>query len=122
MSLLVGVFGDPAQAVAALEVLRAARVDTDHVRLIAGPDETGELAAAASPGTAIAAGPAEPVVGAILERSVSDRQLRSLERRVADGAVLLVANDVDDASLESVGTALRERGARDVITRDQPIG
>ncbi len=120
MSLLVGIFGNPEQAVAALDVLRAARVDTDRVRLIAGPDDTGGLAAAASPGIAIAAGPAGPVVGALLERDVPDNQRRSLEQRVADGAVLLMAEEVDDASVGSVGEALRERGAADVITRAQP--
>ena len=120
MSLLVGVFDDPEHAVGALEVLRAARVNTDHVRLIGGPDDTGDLATAASPGIAIAAGPAEPVVEALLEKDVPDAQRRSLEQRVAHGAVLLMAQEVDDATAGSIGPALREHGAADVITRAQP--
>jgi hypothetical protein len=117
MPRVLGLFADRGQAVAALEGLRAARFDTDGVRLVGGPSKAGELAADAGPGASVAAGPTPAVVGSLLEGDLAEEQLRSFERRVAEGAVLLVAEDVDEAGARQLTTLLRERGAEQVVAQ-----
>jgi hypothetical protein len=116
MPRVLGLFADNGRAVAALEGLRAARFDTDRVRLVGGSTQPGELAAEAGPGATVAAGPAGAVVRGVLEGELAEEQLRSLERRVAEGAVLLVTEDLDEAGARQLTTLLRERGAEQVVS------
>jgi hypothetical protein len=100
--------------VATLEALRAARFDLDHVRLVGGPSEPGELASEAGAGTSVAAGPAGAVLGGLLEGRVPNDQLQVAERRLAEGAVLLLSDELDDAASQQLVAVLRERGAEEI--------
>ena len=115
MMRVLGLFAEREQAVAVLEWLRASRFDTDRVRLVGGPAGAGDLGADAGPGATVAAGPAGAVVGGLLEGDLATDQLRSVARRVAEGAVLLMAEDVDEAGARQLTTLLRERGAEQVV-------
>jgi hypothetical protein len=85
------------------------------VQLVGGPGKAGELGAEAGAGATVAAGPAGAVVGGLLEGDLTEEQLRSFERRVAEGAVLLVAEDVDEAGARELTRVLREHGAEHVV-------
>jgi hypothetical protein len=65
----------------------------------------------------VAVGPAGAVVGGLLEGELAEEQLRSFERRVAEGAVLLVAEDIDEAGARQLATLLRESGAEQVVAQ-----
>ena len=119
MALVVGVFADRERALAAIEALRAARFDTDRVRVVGGPGDAGELGGEAGPGASVAAGPTEPVVGGLLEGSVPRDQLRSIEDRVGEGAVLLVADDLEESAAQELVGLLRAQGAQDVAAPGQ---
>jgi hypothetical protein len=111
-----GLFADREQAVGTLEALRAARFDTERVRLVGGPDHPGELASDAGPGTAVAAGPASAVAGGLLQGAVSEDELQSIGRRLSEGAVLLLSDDLDATAAEQLVQVLRERGAEQVAS------
>ena len=111
-----GLFAHREQAVAALEALRAARFDVDRVRLVGGPNDPGGLASEAGAGTSVAAGPANAVVGGLLQGRVSEDEAHSVEARLSEGAVLLMSDDLDDAAGQQLAQVLREHGAEDVTS------
>jgi hypothetical protein len=114
MPIVHGLFAHREQAVAALEALRAARFDIDHVRLVGGPSEPGELAREAGAGTNVAAGPVSPVLGGLLQGRVPEDQLQAAEQRLSEGAVLLLSDELDEAAGQQLAAVLREHGAEDV--------
>ena len=114
MPTVYGLFGDRQRAVAALEALRAARFDVERLRLVGGPNEPGALASDAGPGTAVAAGPASAVAGGILQGDVSEGDLHAIERRLSEGAVLLISDDLDEAAGNHLVNVFREGGAEQV--------
>jgi len=116
MAIVHGLFAHREQAVATLEALRVARFDVDHVRLVGGPREPGELASEAGAGTSVAAGPAGAVLGGLLQGRVPEAQLQAAERRLAEGAVLLLSDELDDAASQQFMAALREHGAEDITS------
>ena len=116
MPLVHGLFAHRDQALAALEALRSARFDVDRVRLVGGPSDPGELAREAGAGTSVAAGPAEAVVGALLQGRVPEDQAQSVERKLSEGAVLLMSEDLDEAAAQQLTQILREHSAEDVTS------
>lgn len=116
MPVVHGLFTDGDKAVATLEALRAVRFDTDKVRLVAGPQHAGDFATSAGAGASLAAGPAEAVVGGLMQAQVPPDEQQSIAKRMDEGAVLLVADDLDDAQAEQLAGILREHGAERVTT------
>lgn len=113
MPVVHGLFTDGDHAVAAIEALRAGRFPTDHMRLIAGPQHAAEFAASAVT-TNLSAGPTEPLVSGMLDKYVPGARLTDLERRIDEGAVLLLAEDLEDEEANRLSSSLREQGAQDV--------
>ena len=113
MPAVHGLFADGDRAVAALESLRSGRLPTDQMRLIAGPQHAAEFATSAA-GTNVSAGPTEPLVSGVLERYVTGDKLAELERRVDEGAVLLLAEGLDDDEANRLSASLRDNGAQNV--------
>jgi len=113
MPAVHGVFADGDRAVAAIETLRTGRFPTDRMRLIAGPQHAAEFAASAAT-TNLAAGPTEPLVGGLLDKYLASDKLTKLEHRLDEGAVLLLAEDLEDDEANRLGNSLREQGAQDV--------
>jgi len=109
-----GLFSDGERAVSTLEALRTARFDTDKVRLVAGPQHAGEFGADAGSAASVAAGPSEAIVGGLLDAQVSGDEQRSLQERLDQGAVLLVADELDDAAAEQLRGILRSHCAEEV--------
>jgi hypothetical protein len=116
MPLVHGLFAHRDQALAALEALRAARFDVDRVRLVGGPSDPGELASEAGAGTSVAAGPANAVVGGLLQGRVPEDQAQAVETKLSEGAVLLLSDDLDDAAAQQLTQILREHNAEDVTS------
>ena len=113
MPVVHGLFDDGDRAVAALESLRTERFPTDHMRLIAGPRHAAEFATNA-PATSVSAGPTGPLVSGELEGYLSGERLTDVERRLEEGAVLLLADDLDQDEANRLSASLRERGAQGV--------
>ena len=113
MPVVHGLFADGDRAVAAIETLRAGRFPTDQMRLIAGPQHAAEFAASAAT-TNLAAGPTEPLVSGLLDKYVVADKLTDLERRLDEGAVLLLAEDLEDEEANRLSSSLREQGAQNV--------
>lgn len=113
MAVVHGLFADGDRAVGAVELLRAGRFPTERLRLIAGPNHVGEFGTSAA-STGVAAGPTEALVSGQLEKYVSGDRLTELERRITDGAVLLLAEDLEDEEAQRLSASLREHGAQDV--------
>src|SRR5579864_640051 len=113
MPVVQGLFADGDRAVAAIETLRAGRFPTDQMRLIAGPQHAAEFAASAAT-TNLSAGPTEPLVGGLLDKYVASDKLTDLERRLDEGAVLLLAEDLEDDEANRLSSSLREHGAQNV--------
>jgi hypothetical protein len=106
-------FANSDQATTTLEALRTGRFDTQHIKLVAGPEHTAEFGV--STGTAsVAAGPTEPLVGGLLQTRVSPDDLRSIEQRLDQGGVLLLAEDLSDDEAQRLSATLREHGAERV--------
>ena len=113
MPLVHALFADGDSAVASLEALRTGRFPTDHMRLIAGPQHAAEFAASAAT-TNVAAGPIEPLLSGLLDRYVVGDKLTDLERRLDEGAVLLLAEDLDPDEANRLTRQLREQGVQNV--------
>jgi hypothetical protein len=111
-----GLFAGREQALATLEALRAARFDVDRVRLVGGPSEPGELASEAGAATNVAAGPASAVLGGLLQGHVPEDELHSVEKRLSEGAVLLMSDELDEAAAQKLVEILRDRDAENVTT------
>jgi hypothetical protein len=111
-----GLFTDGDQAVSTLEALRTARFDTDKVRLVAGPQHAGEFGASTGSTASVAAGPSDAVVGGLLDAQVPTSERESIQKRLDEGAVLLVADELDDAAAEQLSGILRSHGAEEVTT------
>jgi len=116
MPMVHGLFADGAQAVSTLEALRTVRFDTDKVRLVAGPQHGGEFGADVGASASVAAGPSDAIVGGLLDVQVATSQRESIQKRLDEGAVLLVADELDDAAAEQLSGILREHGAEEVAT------
>jgi hypothetical protein len=117
MPVVHGLFADGDRAVASLEALRTGRFPTDHMRLIAGPQHATEFAISAAT-TNVAAGPTEPLVTGLLDRYMVGEKLTALERRLDEGAVLLLAEDLDEDEANRLSGSLREQGAQEVEVLD----
>jgi hypothetical protein len=117
MPVVHGLFADGDRAVAAIETLRTGRFPTDHMRLIAGPRHAAEFAASAAT-TNLSAGPTEPLVSGALDKYVQGAKLTDLERRIDEGAVLLLAEDLEGDEANRLSSSLREQGAQDVEVVD----
>jgi hypothetical protein len=113
MTIVQGLFDNGDRAVATLEALRAGRFPTDQMRLIAGPAHAAEFAISAVT-TNVSAGPTEPLLTGMLDRYVPADRLAQLERRLDEGAVLLLADDLDKEEADRLSATLREHGAQDV--------
>jgi hypothetical protein len=113
MPVVRALFNSGDQAVATLETLRSGRFPTDQMRLIAGPDHATEFATS-TPGANVSAGPTEPLISGLLDKHLSAERLNELEQRIEEGAVLLLAQDLDDDEAQRLSTSLREHGAQDV--------
>jgi hypothetical protein len=113
MPVVHGLFADGDRAVGAIETLRTGRFPTDHMRLIAGPQHAAEFAASAAT-TNLSAGPTEPLVSGLLDKYVARDKLTDLERRLDEGAVLLLAEDLEDDEAKRLSSRLREQGAQNV--------
>jgi hypothetical protein len=113
MPIVHGLFADGDRAVATIETLRTERFPTDHMRLIAGPHHAAEFAASAAT-TNLSAAPTEPLVSGVLDKYVAPDRLADLEHRLDDGAVLLLAEDLDQDEANRLSANLRERGAQNV--------
>lgn len=113
MSAVEALFANSDQAVSTLEALRTERIDTQHIKLVAGPEHAADFGASA--GTAsVAAGPTEPLVEGLLQTHVTPQDLRSIEQRLDQGAVLLLAEDLSDEEAQRLSATLREHGAERV--------
>jgi|SRR5579864_1506801 len=113
MPIVQGLFADGEKAVTTLELLRAGRFATDHMRLIAGPRHATEFATSAAT-TNVSAGPTEPLISGMLDKYVSGDRLGELERRIDEGAVLLLADEIDEEEANRLSASLREHGAQNV--------
>ena len=111
MPVVHGLFADGDEAVATLEALRAARFDTEKVRLVAGPQHAGDFAANAGAAASVAAGPSGAIVGGLLRAQMPADEQQSILKRLDEGAVLVLADDLDDAAAEQLSGILRDRGA-----------
>jgi hypothetical protein len=117
MSIVHGLFPDGNRAVATIEALRTGRFPTDHMRLIAGPRHATEFAISAAT-TNVSAAPAEPLVSGLLDKYVAPDHLAELEHRLDEGAVLLLAEDLDHDEADRLSASLRDQGAEDVAVAD----
>ena len=113
MPIVHGLFADGDRAVASMETLRTGRFPTDHMRLIAGPHHAAEFAASAVT-TNVSAAPTEPLVTGLLDKYVDATRLAELEHRLDEGAVLLLAEDLDQDEANRLSDSLRQQGAQDV--------
>src|SRR5579872_6225255 len=107
MPTLVGVFGSSEQALEAVEALRGSQLHTDSLRLVGRTEETAELASAESAGAAIAAGPPKSVVDSLLGADLSPDELEQARRRVEEGGVVVVADELDEGTAKSLAEHLR---------------
>jgi hypothetical protein len=115
MAVVLGLLADRGQALAIIEALRYQRFELDHVRLVGGSDTTDSLASETGPGTVVASGPANAVVGGLLQGSVSEDQLRALTSRLDQGGVAVLGEDLDDTAADQLTNLLRQHGAE--VTR-----
>ena len=111
MRTVLALFLDRDRAVTAIESLRTERFEMDRVRLVGGPNDVGELATATGGSTILAAGPAGPVLGGLVGSGLDERQLEDLERRVQNGAVVVLGEDLDEEAQERLGG----HGAEDML-------
>ena len=118
MVSVLGIFSDQARALELIETLRSQRFDMDKLRLIGGPDDIGDFAARAGPGANVAAGPAGAVVGGLVEADLSEDELRTIQQRVEAGAMVVLAEDLDDTAAAQLEEQLRQ-GAENVV-RSEP--
>ena len=79
-----------------------------------GPSDPGELASKVGAGTSVATGPVGAVVGGLLQAHVPEEELQTTERRLAESAVLLLSDELDDAASQQLMELLRERGAEHI--------
>jgi hypothetical protein len=118
MVTVLGVFSDQARALELIESLRSQRIDTTKIRLISGPDDIQDFAARAGPGANVAAGPAGAVVGGLVESDLSEQQLKTIQERVEAGALVVLAEDLDDDDAARLEEQLRQR-AENVVRTDR---
>jgi hypothetical protein len=113
MPAVEALFANCDQAATTLEALRIERIDTQRIKLVAGREHTADFGANA--GTAsVAAGPTEALVEGLLQTRVGADEMRSIEQRLDQGGVLLLAEDLSDDEAQRLGNVLRERGAKRV--------
>ena len=117
MTLVVGVFGKSNQALDALEALRGAPLQTDTIRLVSKPDDAAELASAGGGGASVAAGPPGAVVDGLLETDLSPAELEAARHRVEDGGAVLLADELDQDTANTLAQHLRDHQAENVIVR-----
>ncbi|MBV9170202.1 MAG: hypothetical protein JOZ81_08995 [Chloroflexi bacterium] len=90
-------------------------MNTDDIRLVGGPDQIEELTTSAGAGASVAAGPPGAVVDGLVESDLTARELESVRQRVADGAAVVLAADVDDETANVLAQHLRDHQAENVI-------
>ena len=115
MATVVGIFGDEARALAALEGLRTARFDTERLRLVGGPRGVGEFSAQAGASANLVAGPVQPVLEGLVGGELSPAALSRVEERVAAGGAALVAHELEADAAQELAQKLREHQAEDVL-------
>src|SRR3954469_17229624 len=115
MSTVLGLFRDRERAVAAIESLRTLRLEMHRVRLVGGSHDVGDLAAAAGTATALAAGPAGPVLEGLVGHGLGEKQLGNLEQQIQAGAVVVLGEDLGDEAQAQLSERLRAEGADDVL-------
>lgn len=120
MTTIVGLFGSSERALEALEALRGARLNTDRVRIVGGPEHITELANSAGAGTRLAAGPADAVIEGLIEPDLSASELESVRKRVQDGGALVLGEDLDQDAANALAQHLREHQAENVIVEGPP--
>jgi hypothetical protein len=113
MPAVEALFANSDQALTTLEALRTQRIDAQRIKLVAGPEHAADFGACA--GTAsVAAGPTEPLVQGLLQPRVSPADVRSIEQRLDDRAVLLLAEELSEDEAQRLSATLREHGAERV--------
>ena len=120
MTTVLGVFANADQAIEALETMRGAHVNTDHIRVVSGPEHIAEVATSAGAGADLAAGPTDAIIGGLIESQLAPSQLQSVRQRIDAGAALVLAEDLDQDSANAVADHLRGHQAEDVIVEGTP--
>ncbi len=118
MTIVVGFFENADQALDTLEALRGAPLQTDTIRLISKPDAAAELASAGGGGASVAAGPPEAVIDGLLEADLRPKELEAARRRVEGGGAVLLADELDQDTANTLAQHLRDHQAENVIVRD----
>jgi hypothetical protein len=117
MSTVVGVFGNSDQALDALEALRGSQLHTDTIRLVGRAEEAAELASAEGAGAAVAAGPPASIVDSLLGSDLGPAELREARQRIEGGGALVLADELDQSTADTLAQHLREHHADHVIMR-----
>jgi hypothetical protein len=115
MATVVGLFGSADRALAAIEALRGARLNSDNNRLVGGAEHVAELAQRAGASANLAAGPPGSVVDGLLESDLPLSALVSVRRRIEEGGALVLGDELDEESATTLVQHLREHGAENVI-------
>jgi DNA-binding GntR family transcriptional regulator len=64
----------------------------------------------------VAGGPAASLVGGLLESEIPAEQLRTIRGRIESGAVLLLAEDLDEASAGQLAEILRQHHVEQITS------
>jgi hypothetical protein len=120
MTTVVGVFASADRALEVLESMRGARLNTDHIKVVSGPEHIAEVASSAGAGADLAAGPIDAVVGGLVESELASSEMQAVRQRVEHGAALLLAEDLNEDAAKAVADYLRGHQAEDVIIEGRP--
>jgi hypothetical protein len=100
--------------------MRGARLNTDHIKVVSGPEHIAEVAASAGAGADLAAGPTDALVGGLVESGLVSSEMEAVRQRVEHGAALLLAEDLNEEAANAVADYLRGRQAEEVIIDGTP--
>jgi hypothetical protein len=120
MTTVVGVFGSSDKALGALEALRGTPLHADSIRLVGRPDDATELAGAGGSGVSVAAGPAEAVIGGLLESDLNPAELQEARQRIEGGGAIVLADELDQDTASTLAQHLRDHQAENVIIKGAP--
>ena len=111
---VVGVFRGVEQGRAAVEQLRARRIDAQHLDLIGGGAAPGQVAEAAGVGASTQAGPEESVTPAIFDGHLPPEEVDALQGRFREGGVALRVTTSDEHTEDEAMDGLRDAGAEHI--------
>ena len=119
MTTVVGLFRSSDQALDALEALRGATLQTETLRVVGQAESATDLAREGA-GASVAAGPPQDVIDGLLESDLTPAELLEARQRVEGGGLLVMADELDDDTANTLAQHLRDLRAENVIVKGVP--